>query len=185
MDLEFSDDGEDDDYDFLQRTWADRDEDFAEEIQVRCFCFCLLIASFANSDAKAILDENGDILSAHSRQGRKKLLKAVANGEIVDFEEFAPASAFIMYPFRPYANIDVIQNAAKTSEMTSQRSCKPSGTATARRRRRTSACARSPASRPPRTRSLPRKGGRKGVRLCSPPRASTPLSRPFPTVWST
>ncbi|KAJ6526928.1 hypothetical protein DFH09DRAFT_1264106 [Mycena vulgaris] len=63
---------ESDDEDFLQRTWADRDEDFASEIQ-------------------AILDENGDILSARSRQGRKKLLDAVANGEIIDFEGFAPA----------------------------------------------------------------------------------------------
>ncbi|KAJ7784463.1 hypothetical protein B0H16DRAFT_298750 [Mycena metata] len=72
--LDFMDaEDSDDDYDeLLQGTWADRDEDFASEIQ-------------------AILDENGDILSAGSRQGRKKLLKAVANGEIVDFEGYAPA----------------------------------------------------------------------------------------------
>ncbi|KAF8134687.1 hypothetical protein K438DRAFT_1922921 [Mycena galopus ATCC 62051] len=43
---------------------------------------------------RAILDDNGDILSAHSRQGRKKLLKAVASGELnvdhIDFDdEFA------------------------------------------------------------------------------------------------
>ncbi|KAJ7466888.1 hypothetical protein FB451DRAFT_1259422 [Mycena latifolia] len=69
--LEFME-GDDSDDDFLEGTWADRDEDFASQIQ-------------------AILDENGDILSSTSRQGRKKLLKAVANGEIVDFEEFAPA----------------------------------------------------------------------------------------------
>lgn len=62
----------DDDDDFLEGTWADRDEDFASQIQ-------------------AFLDENGDIISASSRQGRKKLHKAVANGEIVDFGEFAPA----------------------------------------------------------------------------------------------
>ncbi|KAJ7025333.1 hypothetical protein C8F04DRAFT_1191473 [Mycena alexandri] len=72
--LDFMDEEDsDDDYaEFLQRTWADRDEDFASEIQ-------------------AILDENGDILSAGSRQGRKKLLKAVANGQIVDFEGYTPA----------------------------------------------------------------------------------------------
>ncbi|KAJ6594072.1 hypothetical protein B0H19DRAFT_48561 [Mycena capillaripes] len=61
-----------DDDEFLQRTWAEKDDDFASQIQ-------------------AILDENGDILSARSRQGRKKLLTAVANGEIIDFEGFTPA----------------------------------------------------------------------------------------------
>ncbi|KAF7357984.1 hypothetical protein MVEN_00845400 [Mycena venus] len=70
MEMEFSD--EDEDYEFLNKTWAERDQDFASEIQ-------------------AILDENGDILSARSRQGRKKLLKAVVDGEISDFEGFKPA----------------------------------------------------------------------------------------------
>ncbi|KAJ7621039.1 hypothetical protein FB45DRAFT_992151 [Roridomyces roridus] len=61
-----------DEDDFLERTWADRDEDLIEEIQ-------------------AFLDDNGDIIAANSRAGRKKLLKAVANGEIIDFAEFSPA----------------------------------------------------------------------------------------------
>ncbi|KAJ7213150.1 hypothetical protein GGX14DRAFT_620332 [Mycena pura] len=65
--------GDSDDDDFLQQTWAEADDDFAAQIQ-------------------GILDENGDILSATSRQGRKELYKAVANGEIVDFEGFGPAS---------------------------------------------------------------------------------------------
>ncbi|KAJ7211082.1 hypothetical protein C8J57DRAFT_1483860 [Mycena rebaudengoi] len=64
-----SDDGDEDDF---PQTWADKDDDFASQIQ-------------------AILDENGDILSARSRQGRRKLLSEVKNGEIVDFEGFAPA----------------------------------------------------------------------------------------------
>ncbi|KAJ7175952.1 hypothetical protein C8R46DRAFT_990159 [Mycena filopes] len=72
LDFMEEDDSEDDYDEFLQRTWAQRDDDFASEIQ-------------------AILDENGDILSAGSRQGRKKLLKAVANGEITDFEGYSPA----------------------------------------------------------------------------------------------
>ncbi|KAJ7784453.1 hypothetical protein B0H16DRAFT_1296813, partial [Mycena metata] len=42
---------------------------------------------------QAILDENGDILFAGSRQDRKKL-KVVANGEIVDFKGYALASSY-------------------------------------------------------------------------------------------
>ncbi|KAJ7671180.1 hypothetical protein B0H17DRAFT_194764 [Mycena rosella] len=69
--LEFME-GDSSDEDFLQGTWADRDDDFATQIQ-------------------AFLDENGDILSARSNRGRNQLLEAVKKGQISDFEGFAPA----------------------------------------------------------------------------------------------
>ncbi|KAF7304997.1 hypothetical protein MKEN_01214400 [Mycena kentingensis (nom. inval.)] len=75
MDQMLWDDEDSDDGDILERTWRDRDEDFAGQIQ-------------------AILDENGDILSSTSRRGRKALLKAAVHGDFdddfdFDFDDFA------------------------------------------------------------------------------------------------
>ncbi|KAJ7502588.1 hypothetical protein B0H11DRAFT_2223502 [Mycena galericulata] len=72
LELMEGEDSSDDDFFLSERTWAERDDDFAAEVQ-------------------AFLDDNGDIIAAHSRQGRKKLLKAVANGELINFDEFSPA----------------------------------------------------------------------------------------------
>ncbi|KAJ7057672.1 hypothetical protein C8F01DRAFT_1060646 [Mycena amicta] len=74
MDQIFWDDDDDSGADdFLERTWRQRDDDFAAKLQ-------------------AVLDENGDILASTSRRGRKALLKASVNGDVdiddFDFEAF-------------------------------------------------------------------------------------------------